>query len=262
MKLTLYHNAMSTCSQKVRMALEYKRTSWISHEIDLVSRDHKTEEYLQINPAGVVPTLKVDDVIITESSIINEFIEEACEGPSLLPGDPAGRANARRWVKRLDDGVHAACGVMTYATVMRAVMMAMPLEAIEAELEMISDPYVRTVRKTLFDYGTDSPYFSRACQTLFSYVRDLDNALSEQPWVAGQTFSIADCGALPYVIRLQHMGLASLWSGGRLPGVERWFAAAQRLPAYEAAVEKWLNPQALAMFEHTTRGLAEKVELR
>jgi ganglioside-induced differentiation-associated protein 1 len=260
-RITLYHNAMSTCSQKVRLALESKRTSWISQEIDLVSREHKSEEYLQINSSGVVPTLKVDDVIITESSVINEFVEEACDGPSLLPADPIGRANARLWVKRLDDGVHAACGVMTYATVMRAVMMSMPLEAIEEELKAISDPYVRMVRSSLFDYGTEAPYFSNACETLFKYVRDLDLALSEQPWVAGQTFSIADCGALPYVIRLQHMGLASLWEGGRLPGVEKWFAAAQCLPAYQAAVEKWINPQVLAMFEHTTRGLSEKVKL-
>jgi hypothetical protein len=41
MNLTLYHNPMSTCSQKVRMALAEKAVAWTSVEIDLLSREHK-----------------------------------------------------------------------------------------------------------------------------------------------------------------------------------------------------------------------------
>lgn len=53
--ITLFHNAMSTCSQKVRFALEEKALSWNSREINLLAGEQKADTYLAINPKGVVP---------------------------------------------------------------------------------------------------------------------------------------------------------------------------------------------------------------
>jgi glutathione S-transferase len=52
-------------------------------------------EYAQINPLGKTPTLDADGVIIPESEVINEYLEEKFPTPPLLPKSPEARAKVR-----------------------------------------------------------------------------------------------------------------------------------------------------------------------
>lgn len=54
--------------------------------VDLVKKEQKRPEFLKMNPYGKVPVL-VDDAIIYESCIINEYLEEKYPAPPLLPAD-------------------------------------------------------------------------------------------------------------------------------------------------------------------------------
>jgi glutathione S-transferase len=93
--LVLYHSPVSTCSQKVRMALAEKELPWTDHVIIFSRGDHLTEEYLALNPNGVVPTLLHDDVPITDSSVINEYLEDvSCSTVEAGKASGSG-ANAR-----------------------------------------------------------------------------------------------------------------------------------------------------------------------
>ena len=66
--LTLYHNALSTCSQKVRLVLAEKGIEFESKLIDLVSGQQHDAQYVALNPKHVVPTLVVDGEVLRESS--------------------------------------------------------------------------------------------------------------------------------------------------------------------------------------------------
>jgi glutathione S-transferase len=111
--LELYHNDMSTCAQKVRFALAEKGENWQSHHLDLRARDQQRPEYLRLNTNAVVPTLVHDGTVIIESTVINEYIDEAFPGPALRPADAIGRARMRLWTKQLDEGLHADTGVLS-----------------------------------------------------------------------------------------------------------------------------------------------------
>ena len=50
--LTLYHNDMSACAQKVRFVLAVKQLEWQSEELNLRQGDQQRPEYLKINPKG------------------------------------------------------------------------------------------------------------------------------------------------------------------------------------------------------------------
>ena len=78
--LHLWHAPMSSCSQRVRIALCIKKLSWISHPIKLDRGDHAKAEYLAINPKGLVPSLINDGEVITESIDILNYIEEVWGG--------------------------------------------------------------------------------------------------------------------------------------------------------------------------------------
>lgn len=258
-EVVLYHNAMSTCSQKVRLALEEKALAWQSREINLIAGEHKSKEYMLINPRGVVPALMVDGTVILESTLINEFIEESFSGPALLPEGPAARALARLWPKRIDEGVHSACGVLTYGTVMRSVMLQMPREFAIAEINKVQDEGQRQVRLSLFEHGTRAPDFESSLKLLVRFLDDLDVTLEDKPWLGGNEFGLADCAAAPYVLRFDHLGLERLWASGQRPHLGAWYAALVARPAFSKAVSDWVHPPAIQMFGLAGAEVAERL---
>jgi glutathione S-transferase len=73
-----------------------KELQWNTIWLDLPAGEHKNPEYLAINPVGKVPALIDDRVIIHDSTIINEYLEDKYSTtPPLLPRDPVMRARAR-----------------------------------------------------------------------------------------------------------------------------------------------------------------------
>src|SRR3954447_15114404 len=110
--LALYHGGTSVASAKVRLALAEKGVAFESRLLDLRRGEQKRDEYLALNPAGVVPTLAHDGRVIVESSIIMEYVEETWPSPALMPRDPGRRAEVRLWLRRVDD-LHDACSVLS-----------------------------------------------------------------------------------------------------------------------------------------------------
>ncbi len=66
MPLTLYHNDMSVCAQKVRLCLAEKQLAYEDKHLNLRAGDQKKPEYLALNPNGYVPTLVHDDFVVIE----------------------------------------------------------------------------------------------------------------------------------------------------------------------------------------------------
>ena len=72
-----------------------KGLQWDTSWLDLPSGEHKKPEYLAINPVGKVPALIDDGIIVHDSTIINEYLEDTRPQRPLLPHDPVKRARAR-----------------------------------------------------------------------------------------------------------------------------------------------------------------------
>jgi glutathione S-transferase len=94
----LYHFWSSVCSVRCRMALEEKGVVWTSRYIDLFKFDRLRPDYLTSNPKGVVPALVHNGQPVRESSVINEYIDAAFEGPKLTPSEPLQAARMREFV--------------------------------------------------------------------------------------------------------------------------------------------------------------------
>jgi glutathione S-transferase len=117
--LQLYHNDMSVCAQKVRFALGEKALQWESHHLNLRAGDQHKPDYVKLNPNAVVPTLVDDGRVIIESTVINEYIEDAYPEPHLRPADAFTRAHMRLWTKQLDEGIHVATRIISNAVAFR-----------------------------------------------------------------------------------------------------------------------------------------------
>ncbi|KAF9969352.1 Glutathione S-transferase zeta-1 [Actinomortierella ambigua] len=94
-EVTLYGYFRSSCSYRVRIALNLKNIPYQPHYISLIKGEHKTPEYLAIQPLGMVPALAIDGDVLTQSLAIIEYLDETRPDVPLLPKDPKARAKVR-----------------------------------------------------------------------------------------------------------------------------------------------------------------------
>jgi RNA polymerase-associated protein len=90
--MTLYSGSTDPYSHRCRIVLFEKDMDFEVIDMDL---HNKPEEIASISPTGKVPVLIERDLILTESNIINEYIDERFPHPQLMPPDPVMRARAR-----------------------------------------------------------------------------------------------------------------------------------------------------------------------
>jgi len=93
--IRLYHHVDCPFSQKVRIVLAEKDLEYEQVHVDLHKGEQRTQEFLKLNPYGKVPVLIDEDVVIYDSTIINEYLDEEYPHPALLSEDSAGRARVR-----------------------------------------------------------------------------------------------------------------------------------------------------------------------
>jgi maleylacetoacetate isomerase len=95
--MKLYGFWRSLASYRVRVALAWKGLQAEEISIDLLKGKQNTDEYLEVNPQGVVPALVLDDGAppLFQSLAIIEYLEETRPEPPLLPKDARGRARVR-----------------------------------------------------------------------------------------------------------------------------------------------------------------------
>ena len=89
----LYDYWRSSASYRVRIALNLLGLSYTAVPVNLVEGAQRAPENLARNPQGLVPTLEIDGLTLTQSLAIIEYLNDTHGG--LLPGDAAGRARVR-----------------------------------------------------------------------------------------------------------------------------------------------------------------------
>ena len=90
--MVLYSGTTCPFSQRCRFVLFEKGMDFEIRDVDLYN---KPEDISIMNPYGQVPVLVERDLILYESNIINEYIDERFPHPQLMPADPVMRARTR-----------------------------------------------------------------------------------------------------------------------------------------------------------------------
>jgi glutathione S-transferase len=246
--IELYHNGMSTCSQKVRVTLAEKGQDFVSHHFNLRAGDQHAPEYLAINPNGVVPTIIHDGKVVYESAVVDEYLDDIFPDPPLRSADPYERARMRLWVKQLDEGLHAASATISACIAFRYQFME---GKTEAELKKMLDGYVDPVKRERMTEnvlaGVESRFFKPAIGRIVKMLDDMQAALSEGTWMAGNSYSLADIAFAPYVTRVAH--LQQDWLFDTRPRVADWLDRMQARPACQKGMVEWFNPDFLALME-------------
>jgi RNA polymerase-associated protein len=97
--MTLFSDPCSQYSHRVRIVLAEKG---VTVDIEDIDSDNVTEEILEANPYGTLPTLVDRDLALYESKVVMEYLDERFPHPPLLPVYPVARAQSRLWIHRIE----------------------------------------------------------------------------------------------------------------------------------------------------------------
>ncbi|MEO5624427.1 MAG: glutathione S-transferase N-terminal domain-containing protein [Dokdonella sp.] len=98
--LTLYSARDCVHCHRVRMALAAKG---VTYDHVLVDLDNPPEDLLDLNPYNSVPTLVDRDLVLYDTSVICEYLDERYPHPPLMPVDPLSRARLRLAIVRVEN---------------------------------------------------------------------------------------------------------------------------------------------------------------
>lgn len=162
--MNLYSGTTDPFSHRCRIVLFEKGMDFQVIDVDLYN---KPEDVAVINPYNRVPVLVDRDLILYESNIINEYIDERFPHPQLMPPDPIMRARARQLLHTF-------------------------------ELELFAHiPALEQNQK-----GADA-----ARAHVRDHLTQLAPILAKQKFLLGDEFSMLDVAVAPLLWRLEHYGI-------------------------------------------------------
>jgi glutathione S-transferase len=164
----------------VRFYLAEKGIDVPRQEVDILGAENRRANYLDRNPAGQLPTLELSDgSFIAETAAIIEYLEELHPEPALIGSTPKERAITRMWWRRVEIGICRPMVLGFYYS-----------EAIDLfETRFQCYPEQADAQKEIARTG----------------MRWLDDVMNE-PWLAGDRFSVADICLYCYIDQLCDIG--------------------------------------------------------
>ncbi len=240
--LKLYHHGSSACAAKVRLVLAEKNLQWESRYLDILKGEQFNPDYLRLNPKAVVPTLVHEGHVITESTIICEYLEDAFPNYPLYPASALEKASARYWTKAVGEELHPACSALTYVVSHRHTILRNGVGSFDDFINNgdAAGKAARLMKWQWINEGINAPGAADKIRLYVSYLRKMESALSGNDWLLGKQFSIADVVMAPYVNRLNALAMSPLWENGKLPAVASWFARLQQRSSFQQAIIDWV----------------------
>jgi len=175
-RLKLYESSGSPNSRRVRIFIAEKGIEISRIPIDLGAKEQFSEAYVMINPRRVVPTLVLDDgTAIGEVPAILRCLEETHPNTPLLGSSPKEKALVTMWERRME--------LEGFAAVMETVRNKVP----GLKGRGIAGAH---------DYDQIPALVERGRQRIADFYADLEVRLAEAPFVAGDSFSVADITAV------------------------------------------------------------------
>ncbi|OYZ14707.1 MAG: glutathione S-transferase [Sphingomonadales bacterium 28-64-96] len=100
-----FYDSIGPNPRVVRMAMAEKGITLPTETIDIMAGVNRSGDYIKKVPAGSTPALELDDgIIVSEITVIAEYLEEIQPTPAIIGTTPEERAETRKWVRIIDLG--------------------------------------------------------------------------------------------------------------------------------------------------------------
>ena len=193
--LELYHWEPTLESAKVMICLQEKGVAFTSRYVDVLALEQYAGDFLAINPAGQVPVLVHDGNVLTDSALINEYLEEAFPDTPLAPHDARGWYETLCWGKYVEYNLDTSVSTLGWQQVMPRVMQQRDQAALRAAVEQIPVPERRAAWLAALEYAYPEEQLENSRRKIGLAVQRLEETLGESGWLLGDSYSIIDIDA-------------------------------------------------------------------
>jgi glutathione S-transferase len=246
--LELYHAEPVANSMKVLLCLKEKGLEFTSHYVDLLRFEQHQPEFVAINPNGQVPVLVHAGAIITESTVINEYLEDVFTEVALRPSDPVERARMRIWSKFVDEYFCPALSMIGWHTLVRRVARSLNKNELDEVLARIPLQEQRDKWATIAGESFTEAQLAESRRKLGVSIQRMEAILKGSPWLAGRSYSLAEVNSYSMVAGVPRL-FPELMNEQLTPRAVEWLARMNERPAVKAALAMPNKvPQALRTF--------------
>jgi glutathione S-transferase len=183
--LELYHAEPVANSMKVLICLKEKKLDFVSHYVNLLRFEQHEPWFVEINPNGQVPVLVHDGEVITESTIINEYLDEVFPEIPLRPADPFLRAQMRIWNKFVDEYFCPALSMIGWHVMVRKIAQSLDKKQLEEMLAKIPLQEQREKWATVAGDSFTEEQLADSRRKLRVSIEKAEAVLGESGWLAG-----------------------------------------------------------------------------
>jgi len=107
-------------------------------------------------------------------------------------------------------------------------------------------------------HGLDSRFVKEAVEHHEKLLTWIDDAMKDDPYLVGHTYSLADVAVIPYILRLELIQLSRMWD--KRPGVAAWWERVRPRPSTDTAIFKRMTEVDAAPFKNLTPDPWPKVQ--
>src|SRR5678816_1056308 len=187
--LKLYHAEPAANSLKALLSFKEKDLEFESVYVDLHKFEQHEPWFLAINPEGQVPVLDHDGVIVTHTTVINEYYEDAFPDlPPLRPNTPVGNARMRYWNKFVDEHVMNFVSIHGWHRMVGIIARNIESGEFEKLLENIPLHEQREKWRTARS-GFSEADLANATRKIEVAVDKVEAQLAETEWLAGDGYT-------------------------------------------------------------------------
>ena len=225
--LLLYDYPGSICSQMARLAIIEKGLPFKRQTIDIMVKSEQFEPwYIALNPAAVVPTLRIGDEIVTDTiRIVNRI--NSYPGPDLTLGE---NPDVQAWLTRI---MSLHYGVLLYSGKLDAdrtsptmITRAANLRDMQQTRPELAEVMAKRIAGNTRLQATlkDPDQVDEHIDAARKLVADMREALEKNDFICGDAYSLADCFATAALARFRVHGFESWWSNDTNPNIAPYFA--------------------------------------
>lgn len=231
--LRLYHWEPNANSGKPMLTLAEKGVEYESHYLDLLKFDQHQPEYLKINPDGTIPAMVHDDRVLTESTPMMEYVDEAFDGPPLRPTHPEERWRMRWWMRFFDAYFAPSVSMIGWSVFIGPAVRERDQKELEAAIDRIPLESRKIAwRKAMFNQFSAEELAESKRRVLFA-TGVLEQHLARYPYIAGSTYSLGDINGfnLGYALPLSQPDHCN---DAKTPHIMEWLRKIYERPAAKA----------------------------
>lgn len=233
--LKLYHAEPVANSMKCLICLKEKGLEFDSHYVDLLSFEQHEPWFVKINPNGQVPVLDHDGSIITESTVINEYLEDVFPDVSLRPEDARERAQMRIWSKFVDEYFSPALSMIGWHVMVRKVAQSLDKDELEKVLERIPLKEQRDKWATVAGESFTEGQLADSRRRIGISIERLEERLRNNEWIAGGSYSLADVNSYSFVAGVPRLAPEHM-NGKDTPRAMEWLEKMKGRKGVQAAL--------------------------